>query len=207
VAEPTQTRVRRTLAIPVSPELCVLLAALAALTFAAAACRHTPPSVERVEITEPSGGAEAAWCGALRPGMRAILRGHVAAAGCDTRDSFAFVATSACTLRCRVRPSLPAADLAVRAVDASTGRRIDLADGHDAEGSATVRIEHAGAAVDLVVTAAWGSSTYTLDVAALVPGSEEPASRPRVSPTRVPSIPRGFPVETALGLAAATALR
>jgi hypothetical protein len=180
--------------------------------FAAAACRHTAaPSIARVEITEPAGtqGGDAAWCGALRPGTRAILRGHVEAAGSDTSDSFAFVATSACTLRCRVRPSLPGADLDLRAVDGATGRRIDVA---SSEGSASVRIERAGAAIDLVVSAAWGSSSYALDVDAEALGSgpaEEPAVAARVSPARAPlaelvpidlasGADRGFHLETGL---------
>lgn len=193
------------LAIQVSPELCVLLAALAALTIAAA-CRHASVSTAAsVEITEMREVGDTAWCGALRPGTHAILRGHVAAAGNDTSDRFAFVATSACTLRCRVRPTLPGADLVLRAVDAK-GRRIDVHDDR-AQASIDVRIEHAGAPIDLVVSATWGSSAYALDVAALPIGSEEPASPLRVPLARAPLADRGFPVETALGPARASALR
>jgi len=207
---------RRGRVLSVAPELTVPIAAFAALMFAAAACRHTAaPSIATVEITEP-GGQDAAWCGALRPGVHAILRGHVEAAGSDLSDSFAFVATSACTLSCRVRPSLPGADLDLRAIDASTGRRIDVPDGTSGDGSASVRIERAGAAVDLVVSAAWGSSSYTLEVAAADLGSgevaaaelgsgavgsgpgQEPVGPARVSLARAPLADRGFPVETAL---------
>ena len=217
----TEERPQRVRALRIAPELAVLITALAALIFAAAACRHTSaPSIDTVEITEPGGG-DAAWCGALRPGMHVILRGHVEAAGSDTSDSFAFVATSACTLSCRVRPSLPGADLDLRAIDASNGRRIEVGDGASAERSATVRIERAGTAIDLVVSAAWGSSSYTLDVTGVQLGSgsvgsgtggsgtggsgtggsgpgQEPAGPARVPSALAPLADRGFPVETGL---------
>ncbi len=199
---------RRKVVVPIAPELAALLAALALLTFAAA-CRHTSaPPAAAIEITEPMDQRDAAWCGALRPGTHAILRGHVAAAGGETCDRFAFVATSACALRCRARPNLPGAELVLRAIDVTTGQRIDVS----AE-TGIVRIDRAGRAIDLVVSASWGSSSYTLDVEALALGSEEPASAPRVPLARAPLQDRGFRVqdrgfhvETAL-VPAAAALR
>jgi hypothetical protein len=187
-----------------------LLAALAALIFAAAACRHTAaPSIATVEILESGGGGDAVACGALCPGMHAVLRGHVAAVGSDTSDSFAFVAASPCTLRCRVRPSLPGTEIALRAVDSGSGRRIDVSEGEAAEETATVRIERAGAAVDLVVSANWGSTSYALEVA-VEPGAgpaEEPARPARVPLARAPLADRGFPVETGLLWASGTSIR
>jgi hypothetical protein len=236
VPEPTNPK-RRPL-LPVSPELALLLLALAALTSAAAACRHTTAEpFARMEITErPDAGGDATWCGALRPGVRAIVRGHVEASGPDAFDRFAFVATSACTLRFRVRPSLPGADLDLCAFDAASGRVRAVADREDEEESGTLGIERAGVPIDLVVTSAWGSSAYTLDVEAVEfapDGLEanarapepcpwkhtasrledrlrrggEPAAAARVSLARAALADRGFPVETGLLQASGTATR
>ena len=149
-------------------ELGALLLALLALPYAAAGCRQAAagPVVSRAisEHFENDRRGDAEWCGALRPGRLSTIRGHVSAAGSDTFDGFAFASTSACTVRYRLRPTLPGADLDLCAVDVASGRVRAVADGEEDEERGTIRIEREGVALELVVSSAWGSSGYVLEI-------------------------------------------
>ncbi len=152
-------------------ELVALIAALLTLPFTGAGCRHAAPApVASISIAEHLSNdrrGDAEWCGSLRPGTRTAIHGHVSAAGADTFDGYAFASTSACTVRYRLRPTLPGTDLDLCAVDLATGSVRQVADGEDAEETGTIRIDRAGIALELVVSSAWGSSSYALEIEAM----------------------------------------
>jgi hypothetical protein len=152
---------------------------IAAIAVGSAGCRHAA-AASKASISIAESGAndrrgDATLRTEIRPGLRTTIRGHVASAGSDRFDGYAFVSSSPCTVEFRLRPTLPGADLDLCAVDVASGRVRAIADGDGAEESGTIAIERAGVAIEIVVSSAWGSSGYTLEIE----GVEPPAANGR----------------------------
>jgi hypothetical protein len=155
--------------------LASLVSALVVLAIAGAGCRHSAVSHPRavpVAISERGGNerrGEAETCGELAPGMGGTVRGHVSAAGPDAFDGYAFVSRSACSVRYRLRPTLPGVDLDLCVVDAESGRVLAVADGEADEETGALRLDGARTSLDFVVSSAWGASAYTLELETVDP--------------------------------------
>jgi len=151
-----------------------LAAALAALAIAGAGCRHSASGSrsDRVAIHERGEDpGDLETCGELAPGMRATVRGHVSATLPDAFDGYAFVSRAACSLRYRLRPTLPGVDLDLCVVDDESGRVLAVADGEGDEETGSFRLDGARTALAFVVSSAWGSSAYALEIEAVEPES------------------------------------
>jgi hypothetical protein len=176
------------------------LARFAAAALLAASVQGGPRSVglasEPLEIreVEPDGTAACAVDGGLlAPGSRVRILGHVEARAPDALDGFRFAASAPCTLRFRLTPSLPGADLDLHVYDPALDAFTACFDSRSAPETGEIALAVRGEEVHLVVSSAWGSSSYALEIE-VVPLAARSTGAPAASvraPARLSSYLRG----------------
>jgi len=156
-----------------------LAAAVAALSFAG--CSESVVSAaqpEHIQEVEPDDSSSLAnWCGLLAPGSRRIVEGHVASRGPDLRDGFTFTAAEACTLRFRLVPSLPGADLDLLVCDPAADEFTGCFDEADPVEAGEIALAEPGEVVQLMICSAWASTGYSLEIEAVPPQKRIPEAR------------------------------
>ena len=144
------------------------LAALSVLTLTWAGCheqvvvaKDPPPTPE----SEPNDSAsDTPWYGTLAPGSRVALTGHITSDGPDFFDGFAFTTGAPCTLRFTLAPSLPGTDLDLCLYDPWLDEFVACFDGTAEVETGQLGFADAGTDFHLVVTSAWASSNYLLQI-------------------------------------------
>lgn len=172
---------------------------LLALTLAA--CDRTvvvpkspPPALDESEPNNTA--AEAPWFGTLYPGSSLAIAGHVTSDGSDRFDGFAFTTGAPCTIRFVLRPSLPDADLDLCVYDPWLDEFVACFDSPNGTEAGEFGLAYSEEEFHLVVSSAWGSSSYLLEIEAIpfIPAPEGSAvAQKKATLERVDSYRSGRP--------------
>jgi len=144
--------------------------ALAAL--ALSACHGTTvtpaPPPAPLDEAEPNDSAfQASWFGHLSPGSALAIAGHVTFDGDDPYDGFAFTTAAPMTLRFVLTPALAGTDLDLCVYDPDLDEFVACFDSPDGTEIGEIGFPAAGIDFHLVVSSAWASSSYLLEIEAI----------------------------------------
>ena len=145
-----------------------VLAALALSACHGATVPPSPPPPAPLDESEPNDSAsQAPWFGTLFPGSTLAIAGHVTSNGSDLFDGFAFTTGAPCTLRFVLRPSLAGTDLDLCVYDPQVDAFVACFDSPDSTEVGEIGFPDSGIDFHLVVSSAWASSSYLLEIEAI----------------------------------------